>query len=54
MDFASIDAVVFNFPHPGWLDEKARKGPGARWGLDVLLATSVMCFHSFPLLHHLS
>ena len=22
MDFSSIDAVVFNFPHPGWLDHE--------------------------------
>jgi hypothetical protein len=22
VDFASIDAVVFNFPHPGWQDER--------------------------------
>jgi len=22
VDLSSIDAVVFNFPHPGWLDER--------------------------------
>ena len=42
VDFASIDAVIFNFPHPGWLDEY-----GMRQGL-ADIARHVIDTHCEP------